>query len=143
MSRRSPRTSRRGPGLRAARSSRCASGPRCACDRRYRYKRDTTESAAPGRRGVDCTEPETRSEEHTSELQSLRHLVCRLLLEKKKNHKEKPHGGSRSVMQSINLAKPKSRWRLVCGDMSDMLLTNGPSVWTNGDYAVEASECTV
>src|SRR5438045_7235488 len=29
--------------------------------------------------------PETaRSEEHTSELQSLRHLVCRLLLEKKK-----------------------------------------------------------
>src|SRR5205814_6634041 len=30
-------------------------------------------------------EPSSRSEEHTSELQSLRHLVCRLLLEKKKN----------------------------------------------------------
>src|ERR1039458_10641051 len=29
-----------------------------------------------------------RSEEHTSELQSLRHLVCRLLLEKKKNNYE-------------------------------------------------------
>src|SRR5947199_4871560 len=29
----------------------------------------------------------SRSEEHTSELQSLRHLVCRLLLEKKKNSK--------------------------------------------------------
>src|SRR5437899_7580583 len=28
--------------------------------------------------------PDLRSEEHTSELQSLRHLVCRLLLEKKK-----------------------------------------------------------
>src|SRR5437899_7929111 len=28
-----------------------------------------------------------RSEEHTSELQSLRHLVCRLLLEKKKQQK--------------------------------------------------------
>src|SRR5258705_7133037 len=28
--------------------------------------------------------PACRSEEHTSELQSLRHLVCRLLLEKKK-----------------------------------------------------------
>src|SRR5262245_63740587 len=27
----------------------------------------------------------SRSEEHTSELQSLRHLVCRLLLEKKNN----------------------------------------------------------
>src|SRR5258705_1411729 len=29
--------------------------------------------------------PYFRSEEHTSELQSLRHLVCRLLLEKKKH----------------------------------------------------------
>src|SRR5947199_822724 len=28
-----------------------------------------------------------RSEEHTSELQSLRHLVCRLLLEKKNKHR--------------------------------------------------------
>src|SRR5262245_66677965 len=28
----------------------------------------------------------SRSEEHTSELQSLRHLVCRLLLEKKKQN---------------------------------------------------------
>src|SRR3989449_9831598 len=30
-----------------------------------------------------------RSEEHTSELQSRLHLVCRLLLEKKKNYKER------------------------------------------------------
>src|SRR5438045_7612290 len=30
-----------------------------------------------------------RSEEHTSELQSLRHLVCRLLLEKKKKTRKK------------------------------------------------------
>src|SRR2546422_5535795 len=30
----------------------------------------------------------TRSEEHTSELQSRLHLVCRLLLEKKKKEKE-------------------------------------------------------
>src|SRR5262245_32822749 len=29
-----------------------------------------------------------RSEEHTSELQSLRHIVCRLLLEKKNNNKK-------------------------------------------------------
>src|SRR5205814_8392215 len=33
-----------------------------------------------------ATAPSTRSEEHTSELQSLRHLVCRLLLEKKKKN---------------------------------------------------------
>src|SRR5262249_62346652 len=31
-----------------------------------------------------------RSEEHTSELQSLTNLVCRLLLEKKKNSKRSP-----------------------------------------------------
>src|SRR2546422_8358352 len=30
----------------------------------------------------------TRSEEHTSELQSRLHLVCRLLLEKKKKHNQ-------------------------------------------------------
>src|SRR5690348_17736195 len=36
--------------------------------------------------GVERTFPvHTRSEEHTSELQSPVHLVCRLLLEKKKN----------------------------------------------------------
>src|SRR5438045_7556862 len=33
----------------------------------------------------------SRSEEHTSELQSLRHLVCRLLLEKKKNNTRTIH----------------------------------------------------
>src|SRR2546429_5213754 len=32
--------------------------------------------------------PLVRSEEHTSELQSRLHLVCRLLLEKKKNNKK-------------------------------------------------------
>src|SRR5258705_522256 len=35
-------------------------------------------------RGVQSVIEQGRSEEHTSELQSLRHLVCRLLLEKKK-----------------------------------------------------------
>src|SRR2546429_7348959 len=32
--------------------------------------------------------PAKRSEEHTSELQSRLHLVCRLLLEKKKKHRQ-------------------------------------------------------
>src|SRR3989441_7204278 len=48
---------------------------------------------AAGREGLSCTEIATRmvtrdsrSEEHTSELQSLAYLVCRLLLEKKKNN---------------------------------------------------------
>src|ERR1035438_10018213 len=37
---------------------------------------------------------ENRSEEHTSELQSLRHLVCRLLLEKKEIRDDIDAGGS-------------------------------------------------
>src|SRR5438045_4534148 len=40
-----------------------------------------------GRR-LNCGYLIGRSEEHTSELQSLRHLVCRLLLEKKKKKKK-------------------------------------------------------
>src|SRR2546423_6920719 len=40
----------------------------------------------PQRAGNRCgTDRSHRSEEHTSELQSLAYLVCRLLLEKKKN----------------------------------------------------------
>src|SRR5262245_64691250 len=38
--------------------------------------------------GTDRLSELVRSEEHTSELQSLRHLVCRLLLEKKKTRTE-------------------------------------------------------
>src|SRR5205814_3813809 len=43
-----------------------------------------TRVSAPEQSGVRVR---GRSEEHTSELQSLRHLVCRLLLEKKKKKK--------------------------------------------------------
>src|SRR5947209_14702567 len=46
--------------------------PHGPCDR-------SPEEARPRRR------PRVRSEEHTSELQSRQYLVCRLLLEKKKN----------------------------------------------------------
>src|SRR2546429_5213403 len=42
-----------------------------------------------------------RSEEHTSELQSRLHLVCRLLLEKKKTHTELlANGVNRYVLES-------------------------------------------
>src|SRR5262245_65126459 len=44
-------------------------------------------SAAPASRSPATPRSRSpRSEEHTSELQSLRHLVCRLLLEKKKKN---------------------------------------------------------
>src|SRR2546429_935056 len=43
-----------------------------------------------------------RSEEHTSELQSRLHLVCRLLLEKKKNHnRDLPHGTLLSAQERL------------------------------------------
>src|SRR5438874_7668284 len=58
------------------------------CRGRYRYAEATPEAFVALRvwaheRGVDIVLP-LRSEEHTSELQSRRDLVCRLLLEKKK-----------------------------------------------------------
>src|SRR5690554_7069734 len=38
---------------------------------------------------MEVKDPDVRSEEHTSELQSRPHLVCRLLLEKKKQTRER------------------------------------------------------
>src|SRR2546422_7796263 len=52
-------------------------------------RRRDRRSAAGSRRGT------TRSEEHTSELQSRLHLVCRLLLEKKKKD------NTRSAIQTV------------------------------------------
>src|SRR5258705_10238950 len=43
-------------------------------------------TVSPAMRRLTLVHGVIRSEEHTSELQSLRHLVCRLLLEKKKTH---------------------------------------------------------
>src|SRR3989441_4775405 len=45
-------------------------------------------TGAPMARGADTVYPQERSEEHTSELQSLAYLVCRLLLEKKKKTRQ-------------------------------------------------------
>src|SRR3712207_6888678 len=61
--------------------SRPARGPcRCRC---------SSSAARRGRGTPPCSAPRrsrTRSEEHTSELQSRQYLVCRLLLEKKNNN---------------------------------------------------------
>src|SRR5437899_4125748 len=48
---------------------------------------------------------EARSEEHTSELQSLRHLVCRLLLEKKKKKKKNKKTKTIKVSCIINTTR--------------------------------------
>src|SRR5690554_7679313 len=43
----------------------------------------------------------TRSEEHTSELQSRPHLVCRLLLEKKKKNKQQPQHQNKHIIHNL------------------------------------------
>src|ERR1035441_10921290 len=48
-----------------------------------------------------------RSEEHTSELQSLRHLVCRLLLEKTKTSHQ-PFAKTSSRLHSLRSPVPSS-----------------------------------
>src|SRR2546425_5281074 len=60
--------------------SHCAGRGRVPRDRRPRFHRRPGRGCAADR----CARAGPRSEEHTSELQSLAYLVCRLLLEKKK-----------------------------------------------------------
>src|SRR2546429_4804845 len=64
-----------------------------------------------GKQGVERSSTEkhhangTRSEEHTSELQSRLHLVCRLLLEKKKKKKVPPSTPSHtSISYTVDYA---------------------------------------
>src|SRR5205814_10128837 len=77
-------------GLAAARLrqlSRSADHRACAASiaqrRSFRRTGGHCTGSCPGGAAAEHASP-SRSEEHTSELQSLRHLVCRLLLEKKK-----------------------------------------------------------
>src|SRR5262245_64220607 len=57
---------------------------RCCISRAVRWSSGSPASASAS--SSNCSW-RRRSEEHTSELQSLRHLVCRLLLEKKNKKK--------------------------------------------------------
>src|SRR5205814_7909687 len=67
--------------------------------------------------GIGEKEPGTfRSEEHTSELQSLRHLVCRLLLEKKKktkNHLNYNDDHYQSNLESTKVTNPQHDVRIL------------------------------
>src|SRR5258708_31826916 len=68
-----------------------ASGP--TAQNSHHSLRSRPFSCATGR----SAPPVRRSEEHTSELQSPDHLVCRLLLEKKKKITIKGHGARRTI----------------------------------------------
>src|SRR5690349_23142759 len=70
--------------FRSSRSSSSSGSGRC----RARPRRPCSASARRRRRSRRFAISTTRSEEHTSELQSRRDLVCRLLLEKKKKKKK-------------------------------------------------------
>src|SRR2546429_3988691 len=78
------------------RSSRARHAKRmCQCGRRATANRprDKRPHRAVGWPQIGATARlmRKRSEEHTSELQSRLHLVCRLLLEKKKKHNTHPN----------------------------------------------------
>src|SRR6516165_8036012 len=60
-------------------------------------------SPGPGH-GPSCP-ASCRSEEHTSELQSQSNLVCRLLLEKKKNNVYGSHRSAKKKAQDRNIPK--------------------------------------
>src|SRR5207253_10915532 len=55
----------------------------------------------PGMPGAARSRTRSRSEEHTSELQSRGHLVCRLLLEKKKKEMEVMDANEQEAIRSI------------------------------------------
>src|SRR5205823_11871726 len=69
-----------------ARSPSTSAGPSAATRRRRAsHWKSTSSRTSPSRSSTS-----SRSEEHTSELQSLAYLVCRLLLEKKNDRLDRP-----------------------------------------------------
>src|SRR5258705_923515 len=72
---------------------------RSAAQRRLRGVFRPLKIRSPPRSAARC-----RSEEHTSELQSLRHLVCRLLLEKKK----KRHDHAARILEGLTCSRRTS-----------------------------------
>src|SRR5690606_19823009 len=83
-----------------------------------------------------------RSEEHTSELQSRENLVCRLLLEKKKNdhlpdrrHRREPRGTRAHDRRRHHVAaraRPRVRRRIASGDGSGERGAGSLPAWQHG-----------
>src|SRR2546430_13031287 len=68
--------------------------------------RSIARRGSPGSRARSCpghtSRRSCRSEEHTSELQSQSNLVCRLLLEKKKNSRQLHHRAPTNYQNSVS-----------------------------------------
>src|SRR5689334_23995813 len=60
--------------------------------------------------GSSSPRPALRSEEHTSELQSQFHLVCRLLLEKKKKKKKQKKNQLKKILKKTEIIKLNSKY---------------------------------
>src|SRR2546422_3385948 len=75
--------------------------------RRGRARGQGGVGGVPGASAGGSARGSLRSEEHTSELQSRLHLVCRLLLEKKKTT-------SPAQQDTISASRPRSRARSLC-----------------------------
>src|SRR2546429_6212327 len=69
-----------------------------------RLEDDAGERGAVRAGGRDAVRRAARSEEHTSELQSRLHIVCRLLLEKKKD-RDRP-GSILTIRKTLNSTLP-------------------------------------
>src|SRR5947208_8803900 len=70
----------------------------------FRASLDATQARAASARSAlasSASPRSSRSEEHTSELQSPDHLVCRLLLEKKKSHGNAVPDDQRRAVEGI------------------------------------------
>src|SRR5436305_12074278 len=82
------------------------SGRFAACVNQAPLKRRTSH---PWLRPYDMAAArDDRSEEHTSELQSRPHLVCRLLLEKKKKNKKNTHQTKKSIYKNTKTNHTKT-----------------------------------
>src|SRR2546422_1269549 len=92
------------------------------------------ETLASIARTYDCS---PRSEEHTSELQSRLHLVCRLLLEKKK---KKP-------LRTLHKTKTEqrkacTRFESTCNTTQDTLaISEGVAAHSGTRYMVSSADC--
>src|SRR5256886_7192605 len=70
--------------------------PRAAC----------SDGSPSDRASLPAPPQATRSEEHTSELQSQSNLVCRLLLEKKKRRRQRILASRQHPAQQLRIARP-------------------------------------
>src|SRR5205809_2559683 len=82
-----------------------------------------------------------RSEEHTSELQSRLHLVCRLLLEKKNGRRQSDapgHGAGNPTVPTIFVSERSS----VSDNLHDLVTRQCCSYIVSGSYSVLRGYCS-